>query len=158
MPGQFPGNKSRLSPRLMQHQERCSYLVDCIWPVLGFQAEGRVLGICCATLACQRAIQSISSVKLDPWLCSVDLQGSPTAGMVNSVNRDTVNVVPRRVQRGEGKEGHQRTRELGWVRERISALSEQKAMSLCLAGTMSCTLSPDNREEPEVHCWTHVPL
>lgn len=59
------------------------HLVDSVGPVLGFQAESRVLGVRDGTFALQGAIQVVPSVKLDAGLGGVNLHG-PAGGRVAS--------------------------------------------------------------------------
>lgn len=59
------------------------HLVDSIRPVLSFQAESRVLGVCSSTFALQGAVQVVPGVKLDARLGGVNLH-SPAGGWVAS--------------------------------------------------------------------------
>lgn len=63
--------------------EWTAHLVNSIRPVLGFQAESRVLGVCGSTFALQGAIQVVPSVKLNARLGGVNLHG-PAAGRVEN--------------------------------------------------------------------------
>lgn len=60
-----------------------AHLVDSVRPVLGFQAESRVLGVCNSAFAPQGAIQVVPSVKLDARLGGVNFHG-PASGWVAS--------------------------------------------------------------------------
>lgn len=59
------------------------YLIDSIRPVLGLEAETRVLGINWSTLALQCAIQEVARVKLDPRLGGVHFQYPPASSMID---------------------------------------------------------------------------
>lgn len=59
------------------------YLIDSIRPVLGLEAETRVLAIDCSTLARQCAIQEVACVKLDPGLGGVHFQYPPASSMMD---------------------------------------------------------------------------
>lgn len=64
------------------------YLIDCIRPVLSLEAEARVLGVDCSTLAPQSAIQEVARVKLDARLGGVYFQDPPTSSMAHPGDKD----------------------------------------------------------------------
>lgn len=64
------------------------YLVDCVRPVLGLQAETGVLGIDRSTLAPQSAIQEVAGVELDAGLGGVYFQDAPTSSMAHPGDKD----------------------------------------------------------------------
>lgn len=71
-----------------QPASRWLYLVDCVRPVLGLQAEAGVLGIDRSTLAPQSAIQEVAGVELDAGLGGVYFQDAPTSSMAHPGDKD----------------------------------------------------------------------
>lgn len=75
------------------------YLIDCIGPVLGLEAETGVLGIHCSTLALQWAVQEVACVKLDARLGGVHLQYPPASSMMDPGDEAKPHIGPGRKSR-----------------------------------------------------------
>lgn len=84
------------------------YLIDCIRPVLGLEAETGVLGIDGSTLALQWAVQGVACVKLDAGLGGVHFQYPPTSSVMDPGDEAKPHIGPgRKSRQGQVEAGKQ---------------------------------------------------
>lgn len=123
------------------------HLVDCVGPVLGFQAESRVLGVCDGAFALQGAIQVVPGVKLDARLGGVNLHG-PAGGRVASPGEmpvEDAKGLAKRAPHGSRGWGHLPRSQPTWLQGVEPAPGAGRSCGQSHPGETSASASPDSQ-------------